>query len=76
MVCRPENIIVPAFVNKPLPELYGVLFEFLRNKHFVRKCRERQVEVVRQLAVLQFGRLGQTIPDFLHVRRQCSLKVG
>lgn len=41
----------------------------------MRQCGKGEVEVIRQLAVLQFGRFREGIPDLLHVRGEGRFQV-
>ena len=76
MVSGRENEVPSRLLHEAFLELLYLSLELVRNEDLVGKGRKRQIEIVRQLLVLQLRWLGQRLPDLLHVLRQRCLEVG
>ncbi len=54
MVSWGEDVVVPRLVNEALPQLLDFTLKLIGSEDLVRKRREGEVKVIRQLLVLQF----------------------
>lgn len=76
MIRRLKDKIRTLAVHESPPKLPDIRLEFVWNQNFVRECREREVEVVGQLGILQALRFGDAVPNFREILRQGFLEVG
>jgi hypothetical protein len=71
-----EEVIRVALVGEALPQTQHRRLELLWNQDLVREGGEGEVEVVRELSVLQVVRLAEGIPYSVEIGHERRLKVS